>query len=130
MEKYSEEDIKAFERKDRLNARMSALKAASTVSEGSVVPAEVIIGEADKYYGWLTQDQEWKDGNIPMGTDVVSNNNTVSNLPVPTTEQMKWLNLIKENYGFTQEQVFEAFKKYPANKDQAIEMVKQLKKGK
>lgn len=121
-----EVDAEVWERKDKLNSRMSALKAASTVSEGTAIPAEVVIAEADKYYKWLTQDQSFAEKeNVPGNSSNSNSTNTV--YPVPTTGQLKWLTAIKEKHGYTAEQVFDKCKKYPSNKDQALECVKLMK---
>ena len=58
MANYSEAEIRAFRKKDLLNSRMSALKAAATVNEGSAKKAKTILKEADEYYAWVQQDQE------------------------------------------------------------------------
>ena len=129
MGNYSTEDKEAFRKKDQLNARQSSLKAASTVHEGSAHPAEFILNEADKYYQWLSQDQEWKDvGQHSISTATVGDiNKSNTDLPTPTVVQKEWLDKIEKTYGFTAQQVYEKCGSYPSSKDQATSVVRKLK---
>ena len=58
---YSSEEIKAFKKKDKLNARMSALKAASIIYEGKAISFEKLEEYVNKVYTWVFQDQEEVD---------------------------------------------------------------------
>lgn len=134
-QEYSEEDLKAFVRKDKLNARMSALKAASTNCEGKEVVSEDLLGEANKYYNWLVQDQDWKNDTVVeeqqiSGGHILDNSTDSLSLPVPTVAQKKWLDNIQQKYGFTAQQVFDAFKKYPSDKNEAVKVTQILRNTK
>jgi hypothetical protein len=85
MGQYSEEDKKAFKKKDMLNARFSALKCAGINNEGKGVDAKDMLIEADKYYGWLYPDVSLPDTKPAE---------TVNVLPTPTVAQAKVLEKI------------------------------------
>lgn len=93
---YSKEQLEAFKRKDMLNSRMSALKAVSLLFEGlgasEMNLAEYDLrGEADVFYAWLTQDQDWakeKDVSNPL------EQSQPEQLPLPTAKQQSVVNAI------------------------------------
>jgi len=128
-EKYSKEDLEAFERKDKLNARMSALKAASTLMDGKGELPTVTLGLANTFYEWLIQGQPYAEIPNTVTEETLKESEQGKVYPVPTVEQLKWLQQIETNYKYSAEQVFDGYGKYPNNKDQAIEAVKKLKKG-
>jgi hypothetical protein len=117
-------DKTVWDRKDKLNARMSAIKAASVIFEGSGADDGNYLAHADAYYSWLTQDQEWLIVKVDPKNEVET---MVKQYPVPTKDQIKWLDSIKEKYGFTKEQVFDTSGSYPSTKEMAIKVVQQLK---
>jgi hypothetical protein len=121
MAKYSDEEVKAFERKDQLMSRMAAIKDVATVFEGKGIDTDTILKEADKYYGWIVQGQLWSQDLVPVSSV------KTSGPPVPTTKQKEWLDRIQKKHRFTQEQVFEKYGKYPSTKDEALECVRLLK---
>jgi len=116
MPKYSKEEVEAFKKKDQLNARQSALKAASINNEGGQKPAKSIIKEAELYYDWLyPKDKEDVDNEIPTNTSGVAGDkdgNDCSeagqpcwaeiaeelNLAIPNEENVKILNLLINEY--------------------------------
>ena len=153
-DKYTKEDILAFERKDKLNARMSALKASATNCEGGGVSPESLIKAADEYYGWLVQDQTFKENTDVRVDSSLAGSSTGSTshdsgpevthdieaqydkgvaktvgpmLPIPTVAQAGWLEKIEKNYGYSKEQVYAVENKYPSNKDDATRIVRELK---
>jgi len=100
MSNYSEQEIRAFKKKDLLNSRMSALKAASIVFEASNMGYKGILAEADKLYEWLQQDQDAVVADMkPSNTkepdyDVDTKKSEV--LPEPTLAQKKVLDAIAQ----------------------------------
>jgi len=127
MSQYTEEDKEAFRKKDILNARMSALKAVASNHEGKEFGDIQFRSEADLYFKWLTQDQDWSNGKEISGG---SNSNVNSGnivCPTPTKVQLEWLKKIEDKYNFTKEQVWAKCGKYPGNKDESVEVVKTMK---
>ena len=119
-----EVDQSVWRRKDMLNARMSALKAASINHEGKEYSREYLLKEADDYYAWIVQDQEWKNDNTVV-CDKSNSNSSI--IPTPTVEQAKWLKAIEEKHGFTKEQVWTKCKSFPSDKTSAVEIVRKMK---
>lgn len=118
MAKYTDEEIKGFERKDMLNSRMSAIKAISTVCEGTNISEDELLKRADKVFDWIAQDQTWEIPNVFVGDGNVT--------PVPTVKQKEWLDRIQDKHKFTPEQVFKVLGKYPGNKEDALKAIKLL----
>jgi hypothetical protein len=127
-------DSKVWERKDILNSRMSALKAASVVMEGSNSPTATsdVLVQANNYFAWLIQDQDWSQNIVNRseetnGDDSPGSTGDNNVVPVPTKSQMNWLEKIEKNYKFTKEDVWKKCGKYPNNKDEAVEITKRMK---
>lgn len=134
---YTKDDLLAFKRKDQLSARQSALKASTTVSEGTNKDRVVVMEDADEYYAWLIQDQEWSkdyerewkdESDCSVGDSVDRSNRSSGNvLPLPTLEQKKWLENIEKKYGYTAEQIYKKCGVYPQDKNSAIKCVNMMK---
>jgi len=95
MAEYSEADKLAFRLKDQLNARMSALKAASINNDGLGKNSKDILTEAYEYYLWLYPDQGDRD--IPnKETETFKSTVTKykSNIPQPNPTQAKVLGAV------------------------------------
>jgi len=107
MGQYTPEEIRAFKLKDILNCRMSALKAASVIYDGTGCdlghPVDIILSDADKYYEWLRQGQD-DVGSITNTTLTLSNTPgaTLGQLPEPTLAQKKVLGAIAGMLGKAQ----------------------------
>lgn len=128
-EKY---DPGIWERKDKLMARLSALKATTVNHEGKGVKAEDILVESETYYNWLIKDQEYvgsdsNNGNSTVGVLPTITVNPTLSIPVPTLKQKEWLDKIQHQHGFTMEAIFTKFNTYPSTKDEAVKMVRELK---
>jgi hypothetical protein len=126
-------DPKIWERKDKLSSRMSALKAVSIIYEQSKMNGDYVLDLADIYYNWIIQDQEWSTND--RITDIsnsnnseLNNNNVVDILPTPTLKQKEWLDKIEAKYGFTAKELYTKCKKYPNDKDSALEIIKLMSK--
>jgi hypothetical protein len=132
MSNYSEEDKIAFRMKDILNARMSALKAASLLYEGKSEPSSNVENVAGRFFTWLSKDQNWSKQDVDSSINFDDSScvpvTNVSTVPTPTLIQQGWLDKIKTKHGFSVEQVYKTYKKYPATKEEAIECVRLLKK--
>ena len=96
MANYSKEEIAAFNRKDLLNSRMSAVKATSVNFEGKEVDFELFKEFSDKVFDWIRQDQQDTSGKSPL-PDVEGDS---LSLPTPTTEQKKVLDAIMDNTSY------------------------------
>ena len=120
MPNYTKEEIEAFARKDKLNSRMSAIKAISVSYEGTGTSAEDLKEEADKILAWIAQDQVW--AGEKQKADVVSD----LSFPTPTVDQQKALDKVLAETGKTASQVYAQFKKFPdmTNVDKCIERIK------
>ena len=114
MGNYSQEEIAAFGRKDKLNSRMSAVKSTSINFEGKGIDFEGFKVFADEVYSWIRQDQldaspipnvEQKDGGNTKERNPPS-------LPVPTPEQDKVLRAIKLKVELSLEEVRKSVLKY------------------
>ena len=132
----SEEKISAevWERKDKLMARLGAIKAASLLYEGTHESSETMETAAQHFYDWLIQDQTFAgEANVRVDNNVGSSSTGGSSsgkrleLPVSTIEQAGWLEKIEKTYGYSKEQVYAVENKYPSNKDDATRIVKELK---
>lgn len=107
MGNYSTEEIRAFKLKDILNSRMSALKAASLLWEGSGKdlghPAITTVkNAADEFYTWLRQGQDVDtkpEPSIGLGNTPGA---TLGQLPEPTLTQKKVLDAIAGKQNKTQ----------------------------
>lgn len=92
MANYTKEEIAAFKKKDQMNCRQSALKAASLIFEGAgcdmANPTKTVLDDAKEYYAWLYPQED----NKPAA-------GTASNisLPTPTAVQAKVLEKIAED---------------------------------
>lgn len=84
MANYTEAEIKAFQLKDQMNCRQSALKAASINNEGLGKPASEIKAEAIIYYLWL----------YPNGKPEDIDESANETLPTPNLQQKKVLDEI------------------------------------
>lgn len=126
MAKYTDEEIKGFERKDMLNSRMSAIKAISTVCEGTNISEDELLKRADKIFDWIAQDQTWEIPNT-LTAKTLKNSEDGNVTPVPTVKQKEWLDRIQDKHKFTPEQVLKALGKYPGNKEDALKAIKLLK---
>jgi hypothetical protein len=94
-QQYSKEDKEAFKKKDKLNARQSALKAASVNNEGSQKPTNEILDEAKVYYDWLYPDKD----KLPINSSGVWDKIAEGlNLAIPNKENVKVLNLLLSEY--------------------------------
>jgi len=93
---YTAEDKRAFKLKDYLNARMSALKAASVNYEGKGVPVAELEHMADSHFKWLFQDQDSMiiGERTDKPTTAGSRAPTSTSLPTPTAAQAKVLSKI------------------------------------
>jgi len=141
---YSAEDKKAFRLKDILNSRMSAIKAATIVNEGSGKPVEDVVKEADVYFAWLMQEQPPLDGEAPKPTAkpkaAPKKKVTQSVLPpAPQLEEKKVLDAVAEKLGVPEdnelrvrvrEWVFKQVGKeaYPRRMDSVSKIVADLEK--
>lgn len=103
-----------WQRKDMLNSRMSALKAASFILEGSMWSGEDVKKQADEYYEWLTQDQNWTISEVkqPKAT--------------PTLKQKELLEAIAKKLGISVDEVIK-HGKLPNNQTEAKELYQTLK---
>jgi hypothetical protein len=131
---YTEEDKRAFKLKDYLNARMSALKAASVNYEGKGVPVAELEHMADSHFKWLFQDQDSmiigeRTDKLTIASNIV--------LPIPTAKQQKVLEKIagelKQDVENIKSGVLDFaeknfnMRKYPENVDSVNVFVKALK---
>ena len=119
-----------WQRKDKLNSRMSAMKAVGMAYEGSYesVNAEDLIKEANKIYGWVTQDQTWADCVSDKPQEVKTDKHCLSDTshPTPTVDQQKALDKVKEETDWTVSQVWARFGKFPStnNVDTCIKKIR------
>ena len=95
MANYSKEEIAAFGRKDKLNSRMSAVKATSVNFEGKEIDFKGFKVFADEVYAWLRQDQLSESLEPKVDTPAKDN----KSLPTPTPDQKKVLDLIESKIG-------------------------------
>ena len=96
---YSAEDKLAFKRKDLLNSKMSSLKAASLINEGNLeIKPKQILKEAQKYFDWLIQEQDFSDIKVDKGAKKSNPKNTKI-IPTPTLAQKKVLDIIQQKSG-------------------------------
>jgi len=146
MPEYTEADRAAFRLKDMLNARMSALKAASVNNEGTSKTATKLLKEADEYYGWLNQDQSEAVRHRGLNSDVINKHNIAQNdekkksptIPAPNPQQAKILGLAAKklqdnasadevvNYKKLCNYVFAAYGKYPTNEKSVEKILSEL----
>lgn len=84
MSNYTKEDKQAFEAKDKLYARQTAVNVVSRLYEGTGKGFNDVKEEMQAAYGFIIQDQPWagKAANRPS-------------LPLPTAEQQAVINLIQ-----------------------------------
>lgn len=139
---YTNEDKEAFARKDRLIVAQSTLERAIEyhVGANSSFKLSDVLLTAKTFFDHVfnmadgnnvtTEHSEVKTketpGGLCAGGSYVSNSDAVC-LPTPTVAQTEWLEKIKEKYGFSKENVWEKCKKYPSNKEDAIEIIKIMK---
>jgi len=122
-------DPKVWERKDKLNSRMSALKAASTVLEGTGNVGDV-QAEADRFFSWLTQDQEWSEQTTTACDNAKPESEPAvqSELPTPTLKQKEWLDKVAKKLNMSYEEVQKkSGGDYPNNADEAKELYQKIK---
>lgn len=125
MANYTKDEIAAFKKKDQMNCRQSALKAASINNEGKGVSSKDMLVEAQEYYDWL---YPVADAEPVKGVDV---------LPTPTAAQAKVLSKIaaelKQDVETIKPKVLDYaeknynMRKYPENVDSVNVFVKALK---
>lgn len=96
LAKYTDEEIRAFQLKDILNCRFSALKAASINNESKGIDPELLKKEADSYYTWLRQDQDEVKSIEPKNESAKSKSEV---LPEPTLVQKKVINAVCKDLG-------------------------------
>lgn len=128
---YTDRDRAAFEAKDRLNAYMSALKAASTNNQGLGKEYNVILEEADRYYAALMGaknniDHKPINGNCEICSDSCGLEEK-TNYPTPNPQELNVLMKIAKEYskqcpeGYKVDfdlickAVYSEFEKYPQN---------------
>ena len=117
MANYTPQEIEAFRRKDKLNARFSSLKAASINNEGKGKKPASIKKEAAEYYEYIMQDQTVPEpakdtpaetkSNKGAETDTATPSNTqpdFGTLPKANLAQKKVLDIIFEKLGATTQQ--------------------------
>jgi len=136
---YTKEDRAAFEAKDRLNAYMSALKAASTNHQGLGKESSVILEEANEYYVALL---EAKDGKVKGCCDKDCDCDTVApseplcpDYPMPNPQELDILMKIsksfsencpenhKVDFDLVCKRVMDVFKKYPKSEKSITKVV-------
>jgi hypothetical protein len=105
-----------WQRKDMLNSRMSALKAAAFVLEGSFWSGEDVLKQADEYFQWLTQDQEW----IPKTVEPKVT-------PTPTAKQKKLLDAVLKKLGMDYHDFVNKGCSFPNNQAEAKKLYESLK---
>lgn len=110
---YSEADKLAFKRKDLLNSKMSALKAASLINEGnSEVKVKQVLKEAQEYFDWLVQGQDFSDiraekkSKKSKSKEVVDKATENPTIPVPNLQQKKVLDIIQQKTGMIEAELF------------------------
>lgn len=91
MPNYTKTEIEAFHRKDLLNSRMSAVKAASVNFEARGVSFADFKLFADQVFSWVQQDQ-LNTSSMPKVRGEVEVKSGV--LPTPTADQKKVLDAI------------------------------------
>lgn len=107
-------DDTVWKNKDMLNSRMSAIKAASLILEGTSWGTEDVLKQADEYYKWITQDQPWS-------------NEPVTVTPTPTAKQKKLLEAVAKKLGKDFEEIVTGCKKFPSNEKEAKSLYGVLK---
>jgi len=107
MPNYTKEEIEAFARKDKLNSRMSAIKAVSVSYEGTGTSAEDLKEEADKILAWIAQDQVW--AGEKQKADVVSD----ITAPTPTKPQLEALSKFEKLTGLNVAQTWATYGFFP-----------------
>jgi len=131
MANYTKEEIEAFKKKDQMNCRQSALKAASLVFEGTgcdlVNPTKTVLDDAKEYYAWLYPTV---DAEPAKSADV---------LPTPTAAQKKVLDAIQDKTGIEWDilrkvvlqwaKEIHKISKYPENLSSVTEFIKWNDKG-
>ena len=126
---YTEEDKKAFRLKDQLNAKQSALKAASILYEGAFesVTMKGVLEEADKALAWLSNGQEWPGVKDSCGLSEQSTAVSDISCPKPTLDQQKALDKVLAETGWNAAQVYARFSKFPvmSNVDVCIQKIKE-----
>jgi hypothetical protein len=124
-DRYTQSELNAFARKDRMIVAQTSLERAIEYKPNADI--QTVLEIADKFYDYVFRRADGvsnTDSNMVDSTERV-NKETV--IPVPTKKQGEWLNKITEKYGFTNEEVFTKYGKYPQSKEEAIECVRVLK---
>lgn len=134
MSKYTDEEIETFKKKDILNAKQSALKAASINNEGKQISTDKMISESAKYYDWLFNH---------MGSEAPSKSDCGDNkgkeLPTPSNDKDEKLlqeifhlyaEDVPEGYLFDCElierKIIEKFGKWPTREESIPKILKAI----
>ncbi len=130
---YTQEDKEAFARKDRMIVAQSTLERAMEFHsmQKTIASLDEIKATAKSLFDYvfcLADNKPILTGKSNGSVTSCGHSSVdVGDIPAPTLAQMEWLDKIQDKYGFSKEQIWEKCKKYPSNKDEAIEIMKQLK---
>lgn len=123
MMSYSQEDKEAFARKDRMIVAQSTLQRAIEYAALYKIKQDEVLEVAETFFNYVFSKADGY-GNTGNNNDNASTSNTV---PTPTLKQKEWLDRIQEKHGFSAEEVFHQYGKFPNNKNEALEVVKIMK---
>ncbi len=129
-------DPEVWARKDRMIVAQSSLKAATefVVGKNNLGGSLSVIEVAETFYTWVfgkaDGESHTAEKNFVEKVNGGTNSNTDSSsnvLPVATKQQLEWLKKIEDKYGYTKEDIWKKCKRYPGNKDEAVEVTKLMK---